>query len=446
MADFLRSICIVSCLLSGIYGGILLIYRRTYRRVLFWYAVLCFIYAINSYYTLSAYLDVDASSDLVFMNLYMASFAGTILAMALYISSFIPKKPHLHVRIFDVIVALTIIVSIFANKSMIYPLFVILNIESLAVYLNGLFTSVTLYKTVSKNFIFALVSQGIMLLSLVSGMILYFIVGSSYLTPRVFCIPLFLLLHCMMLTMEYKNSMTRTLDLAISLEETIEKIKHSDNALMCTQMKADFLYSTLELISSRCDTDPDTAEYLTVSLSKYLRHTLNFQQLKGIVPLENEIELIRSYAIIEKEKHPEIDFDFKLPNPLPEIFIPPLSIQPLMENSIEHGILPKGGKGKVTVTIVPYKDYYHIDVSDNGIGIPDDELRKLPDAYTNTARVGLYNIHTRLLSLFNKGLVLQSEPSVGTSVSFVVPPDAQRRIQEANERENKEQEERSAGV
>ncbi len=327
-------------------------------------------------------------------------------------------------------------VATFIPKSLYLPALITIDIITFISYGIALACSYYMVKNVSKHYHFTAAGIICLIVSLLLSIILGITDGELFFSARLHTIPFFLILHYFTITLRYSDSRKRTQALSQSLCETIDKIKHSHNALMCTQMKSDFLYNTLDLIGDRCLTDPDTAEFLTVSLSKYLRHTLNFQQLKGIVPLENEIELIKAYVVIEKEKHPGISFSYKLPDSVPDIFIPPLSIQPLIENSIEHGIIPNGGVGKVTLTVIAYKDYYHIDVSDNGIGIPDDELAMLPDGYTKTARVGLYNIHTRLLALFNKGLVIQSESGIGTSISFVVPPDAQRRIQEMREKEN----------
>ena len=64
-----------------------------------------------------------------------------------------------------------------------------------------------------------------------------------------------------------------------------------------------------------------------------------------------------------------------------------------------------------------------IDVSDNGKGMPEEELEGLPEAFPQTTRIGLYNIHKRLMLRYGKGLVIQSAAGVGTSVSFVIPPE-----------------------
>lgn len=432
MFEFLRAFCIISCMMSGFYGILLYIYRKTLRKVLFWYVALCFVFSFYSNISITPSMN----SFIHINNLYLTVSSLVFVNMNFFSESMIRVKFPPIFTFFKCLCIVVCAANVFIPDSLFFYSIALVDVLTLVSYIIVFCCSLHMTRTRSIQYLYTTIGVFLLMLTLICSIIMGILKDPVFFTIRLHSIPLFLALHYVTITLRYGDSRKRVSALSQSLCETIDKIKHSSNALMCTQMKSDFLYSTLDLISDRCLTDPDTAEYLTVSLSKYLRHTLNFQQLKGIVPLENEIELIKSYVVIEKEKHPGINFSYKLPESVPEIYIPPLSIQPLIENSIEHGIIPNGGTGKVTLTVIAYRDYFHIDVSDNGIGIPYDELKMLPDSYTKTARVGLYNIHTRLLSLFNKGLVLQSEPGIGTSISFVVPPDAQKRIQEMREKED----------
>lgn len=430
MADLLRIFISISCLMSGIYGLIFLLYRKNRRTVLMYYVLLCFAFAFHSNFALSVSAFETIHLNPLFINFYLFSYGCVIFLLTMFVSAFLGNWKHIHLRLYSILALIVTASALFVGSAAYEPFLVLLNIFSFISYVYALIVSIDLFKKQSSTYIYSVVSQALMIVALIVNMILGIIIRDVYYSPRILIVPVYLVLHFLMITYQYKQSTERTKVLSDSLSTTIEKIKHSKNALMCTQMKSEFLYDTLDLISERCTSDPDTAEFLTVSLSRYLRHTLNFQQLNGIVPLENEMELIKAYAVIEAEKHPNITFDYRIPDPIPDIYIPPLSIQPLIENSIEHGILPKGGTGKVTISIIPYKDYYHIDVSDNGRGIPPEELKKLPDSFPKTARIGLYNIHTRLYSLFEKGLVLQSQPNIGTSVSFVVNPEVEKRLLE----------------
>lgn len=419
----LRAICVASCILTGAYCLILFRYYKGWRRAL-WFPVLCFSLALNirqslslTPYKIAEISDVFSLSD----NIYLASFNLSSLAMNMYNSSHTPGERKTPVKIYNYICLILSIccIAVPARYGMLALIFTA--ILSFITYAYGIYASYKLCNTVSRSYIFSLVSYILLVCCYVPSFIL-FAISYEFYSFRVTLIPVYLILHTIMLTLQYKDSINRTKKLSESLAQTIERIGHSDNALQCTQLKSDFLFDTLDLIKEKCDSDSFTAEELTISLSKFLRHTLNFQQLKGIVPLTNELELSRAYIAIERERHPNIQFEVKLPMELPEVYVPPLSIQPLIENAIEHGIDPQKG-GKITVKVSPYKDFCQIDVSDNGKGMPDDELLALQDAFPQTTRIGFYSINKRLVERFGKGLVIQSAHSVGTSVSFVVPPE-----------------------
>lgn len=428
MTTLLQGLSVAICLLTGIYYFILFRYKGNERNAL-WFPILCLAFAIH----LNFRIGVDNTelstvlllSDLdILDNFYIASQALCALAINLYASSCIYLARSKWINLFDILCLIIAGVSFIASGSFLSALYYISGACLFIGYMYGLVASFRMYKLKSKLYVYSIISYALLIVGFFPGVILALFDAKSF-SLRAILIPIYIILHVIMLTRQYRESIYKTSDLAKSLEETIEKIGHSDNALICTQMKQDFLNDTLDLISEKCGTDPYTAEDLTVSLSKYLRHTLNFQQLKGVVPLSNELELTRAYIAIEKEKHPGVEFVTKIPNPAPDILIPPLTIQPLIENALEHGILKDRTEGKISLTITIYHEYCHIDVSDNGIGIPENELSRIPGSYTTTARIGLYNIHTRLIARYGKGLVIQSSTGVGTSVSFVVPPDSQ---------------------
>lgn len=437
METTLRAVCVVTCVLSGVYSLLLFTSLIKQKKEIIRYSALCFVFAFHANFEYAAYPmhffeNIDSAG--LIGNIFLFSLCMIALFLNQYGCNEIQEKNPGFFNIYNYI-CLGLSAISFALPSSHFLIAYIIG-QLLCLY-SSILTVINSYLAYKKNRsinAFALLSQIILCLSYIPDTILL-IVKIEFFSARIICFPVYLILISYMLTLIYKESNSRTASLAESLSKTIESIKNSDNALMCTQIKQEFLYGTLDLIGEKCESDPDTAEFLTISLSKYLRHTLNFQQLKGIVPLSNEIELIKAYISIEKAKYPGIVFEYRFPDDMPEFFIPPLSIQPLIENSIEHGIANNGGEGRITLTIMQFKDFFQIDVSDTGAGISPDLLKRLPDGFTKTARIGLFNINSRLVSLFQKGLVLQSAPGLGTSVSFVVPPDARKYLEEANKNE-----------
>lgn len=392
-----------------------------------WYSILCLAIGINlntmvSFYPSNLWSLASNPSEFT-KNVFLFSFPLVSLCMTQYSVRGISKLST-HFRRYSTIINLFLCAAaIFVPSFLVVPLYLASALMAVVTYAFAIQNCYSLYNSTSKTYIYSIISYWALLCSAVPGIIL-FCCKRNFLSSRVMFMPLFIISHTIMMTRQYTESIEHTKKLSSSLSETIQKISHSNNALMCTQMNADFLYDTLDLIKQKCDEDAFVAEDLTVSLSKYLRHTLNFQQLKGMVALSNEIELTKAYISIAREKYPNITFDLRLPDPLPQISIPPLSIQPLVENAIIHGLCDKEDGGRITLTIVPYREYYHIDVSDNGKGFTDEISEIAVESIAPSAHIGLFSIHKRLIGLFGKGLVIQSAPGVGSSVSFVVPPIA----------------------
>ena len=420
LTTVMRTFAVVASIMCGTSGFILYFSNRNSKNLL-WFALLSCSFAISTYTTffvdasLVAYGRYDLSND---DNIYLMFYTITLLCINLYTDYGILEKNNLFHNFFNyVLLAMAFICLVVSNTYVAYSIVFLLN---LGVLIRGLVAAVGKVKDGEKYDIFNVFAYGSLLTGSIISIFLYRL-NADFLAPRLVSIPLFLIFHIVMNTCDSDHTAMKAKRLSDSLAATIERIQNSDNALMCTQMKADFLYRSLDLISQKCDEDPFAAEDLTVSLSKYLRHTLNFQQLKGIVPILNEIELTKAYIAIEKERNTNISFEYRFPDPLPVFMIPPLSIQPLVENAICHAFDETVLNPKVTITIISYRDYFQIDVSDNGVGMDEETVSELTEVLHDTARIGIYNIHNRLVNLFGKGIVVQSAKGVGTSVSFVVP-------------------------
>lgn len=206
----------------------------------------------------------------------------------------------------------------------------------------------------------------------------------------------------------------------VNLKTSVDKAMAAEVAFMQAQIKPHFLFNTLNTISSFCDTAPEQARELIDELSNYLRQSFDFKSLQMYVPIERELLLVRSYVAIEKARFGDslkviIDVDRTI-----KVKIPPLSIQPLVENAIRHGIRKKGGSGTVKIAARNTPEGVLVSVEDDGSGIPPDKLAKVlkPE---DSKGVGLCNIDSRLRALLGKGLTIESEIGRGTRVTFLIP-------------------------
>ncbi len=208
----------------------------------------------------------------------------------------------------------------------------------------------------------------------------------------------------------------------VNLKRSINQTIAAELAFMQAQIRPHFLYNTLNTISSFCDTAPERARSLIDEFSNYLRQSFDFKNPEMYVTLANEISLIKSYVEIEKARFGD---KLKVEFEITEVGmkkIPSLSIQPLVENAIRHGIRKKGGGGTVTVSVENTTEGILVGVTDDGLGIPQDKLVQLLKNDAGRG-VGLWNIDTRLKKLFGRGLLIESEPGKGTRVMFLIPPE-----------------------
>ncbi|MTI95545.1 MAG: response regulator [Firmicutes bacterium] len=206
----------------------------------------------------------------------------------------------------------------------------------------------------------------------------------------------------------------------IQLKQSVEKAKASELAFLQAQIKPHFLFNALNTFVSISLYDIDEARRLITEFSNYLRRSFAFNNYSQLVPLKNEIELVRTYLEIEKARFEErIEVVYHLPDNL-EVKVPMLMLQPVVENALNHGILPKTEGGRIEIQITESNDAYRFKVKDNGVGIDSEKITSIL-RHEHTGRVGLSNINNRLLRLYGKGLQISSTPGKGTEIWWCIP-------------------------
>jgi signal transduction histidine kinase/CheY-like chemotaxis protein len=208
----------------------------------------------------------------------------------------------------------------------------------------------------------------------------------------------------------------------INLKKSVDKAIAAETAFMQAQIKPHFLYNTLSSIYTLCEIDPQQARRVINEFANYLRTSFDFENLVMTVPLTKEMSLVKSYVEIETMRFgDQLNVEYMI-DETSGVKIPPLSIQPLVENAINHGIRKKGGSGTVTITIKNSREGLFVAVADDGLGILPGKLAQLLTAETGQG-VGLRNIDFRLKKLFGRGLSIESEPGKGTRVMFMIPAE-----------------------
>ena len=197
------------------------------------------------------------------------------------------------------------------------------------------------------------------------------------------------------------------------LAEKERQLTENRISTMISQIRPHFIYNTLGSIEQLCELQPEAAAKLVHNFSCYLRG--NFSELDNHTPirLSKEIEHTRYYVSIEQIRFPDIEIRFDLQSG--DFLLPALSVQPLVENAIKHGLMKLPESGTVTISSCETDAHYCVSVEDNGAGFATSIL------LDERKHIGLRNIRGRVEAMCGGTLTVESTPGVGTKVEISIP-------------------------
>ena len=193
------------------------------------------------------------------------------------------------------------------------------------------------------------------------------------------------------------------------------ELKESRVAIMLSQIQPHFIYNTLGTIERMCLKDPQKANELVRNFSLYLRG--NFSELDSVTPIRfaEELKHIEYYVNIEKVRFPDMKIEYEVETT--EFVLPALSVQPLVENAIKHGLMRLETGGTVVIRSYETATHFCVEVKDDGVGFD-------PHASIDEKRhVGLRNIRGRLNAMVDGDLILESRPGSGTKAVIMIPKE-----------------------
>ncbi|MCR5126124.1 MAG: histidine kinase [Treponema sp.] len=194
------------------------------------------------------------------------------------------------------------------------------------------------------------------------------------------------------------------------------KLDVLQNQVLVAQIQPHFLFNTLATIQALCKRNPELAAKTINNFSTYLRGNIQLQH-EDLMPFSEELKHINVYTEIEKLRFPNISVEFDIQNS--DIHIPFLSVEPLVENSIRHGIRGKED-GFVKITTYSERKFHIIEVQDNGCGFDTETM--IPEINKeNSSHIGLKNVKNRIESLCNGKMKIESEIGVGTKITIRIP-------------------------
>ena len=196
-------------------------------------------------------------------------------------------------------------------------------------------------------------------------------------------------------------------------ERLKKELKNSRVVLAMSQIRTHFIFNVLNAISGMCLYDPAQANQTVVHFAKYLRGNINVLQDDELIPFRKELEHLEDYIVLEKVRF-EDRIQFVKELEVDEFLIPPLVLQPIVENAIKHGLLRTKKGGTIRLTTKREDNYILMQIIDDGAGF-DMELP------IRAGAVGINNVKFRLEYMIDGKMEIISAPGKGTTVNIKMP-------------------------
>lgn len=189
-------------------------------------------------------------------------------------------------------------------------------------------------------------------------------------------------------------------------------------SIMVSQIQPHFMYNALTSIAMLCTIDPERAQEATITFSKYLRGNMDSLKQTKPVPFDHELEHLKKYLYIEKLRFAnKLNIEYEIG---PTNFkVPQLSIQPLVENAVKHGVGMKKKGGTVKIATRETETAFEVIISDDGVGFDVNAPRK----EDGRSHVGMENTRTRLKELCGGEVRIESTVGEGTTATVILPKE-----------------------
>jgi two-component system LytT family sensor kinase len=188
------------------------------------------------------------------------------------------------------------------------------------------------------------------------------------------------------------------------------------------QISPHFIYNSLNAIASFINTDPARARELVVEFADFTRYS--FRRHGDFTTLAEELRCIDRYLLLERARFGDrVQVSLRIAPEVLSTVIPFLSLQPLVENAVRHGLEAKEGPGHISITANDSGAFAEVTIEDDGVGMDPAQLQSMLAGHSDGDHVGLRNVDARLRQVYGDehGLVIETAPGEGTLITMRVP-------------------------
>ena len=361
-------------------------------------------------------IDVSFWSDLVVLNTYARQLCMmlAVLCLGYYICDALTGKMQRAAKTAVLICALldsVLIVLSFTGVTVIYDTYIYWAVSQWLLCPLLAVCCILQFRCTGKKNPLMLVSGTLMCITIlldIAG------VGSCILSNGTCSKGMFCLLCLVHIFMAAKSIVGNYRD-SIQVQKLEQELQESRIAIMLSQLQPHFLFNVLNSIYYLCGKEPETARKMVDKFSLYLRNNLDSLNQKTMIPFHTEFDHIQTYLELEKLRFEEeltVVYDIQADH----FFLPVLTVQPLVENAVKHGITKKRGGGVLTLSTREEPQSYVITVTDTGVGF--DPKHYMDDGKTH---VGIENVRLRLENMAGGMLKITSTPGIETTAEVIIP-------------------------
>ncbi|WP_159707908.1 histidine kinase [Arthrobacter sp. 18067] len=206
------------------------------------------------------------------------------------------------------------------------------------------------------------------------------------------------------------------------LEASRTLLMEAEVRALRAQISPHFIYNSLNAIASFINTDPARARELVVEFADFTRYS--FRRHGDFTTVAEELRCIDRYLLLERARFGErVQVSLRIAPEVLSTVIPFLSLQPLVENAVRHGLEAKEGPGHITICANDSGAFAEVTIEDDGVGMDPEHLRSVLAGHTDGDHVGLRNVDARLRQVYGDehGLVIETAPGEGTLITMRVP-------------------------